>query len=646
MNLSAKLIANRQRIKIALIILCVAYPLIGAFFGLDLGDTGYHLFAFENLRSNPDKINYTTYLTTVVGYLWGKIFGGMGLIAYNLLEVILEWAIIWIVYRTFKDICGEITTLAGSLLAVTAADAYLNIFNYHQFNAFLLVVMLCLEYRAITENKLKLSIYAGAMYTIVVFARVGSVIAVVTLLLYLYDTIMYGGSFKKMWKHIGCCVLGAALSCAVLLAVLYASGTLQNFYDNIIRLRDIASDESTSYGFSNLLSTLIIDNLNVMASGGIFFASIAALACAFNIGYAKQDTLSKRILSVFAACFIGFIAVYQMYYAFNVNPAEDWPQMTSGQRFIIGVMYVAVFALFMMHAFKKSGDTRRSRRLTLLALASYMLVILTIAGSNTGTKHVILGLWLIAPAFLCSVKTLFFHREAKGYLSLGFQKLGLKMDKKTLISVLLVASVMFLSKFTHMLVYTFNYDSIDRTKLTSTVGAWNVRGIYTTEREADAIRGVLENIGAYEELQKNAEGDEAAVSVRNRPLMVFGNTLLFYYLTGKESYGAAWVTSATYSYDRFRTDIEKAREAYGEHTPIAIYCKINYAYGFEEEKYAENLERERSTWYSGKKEFFPDFLEEYNYGISYQNDYYAVLTPGWNEDFRDMEWMILGYSRE
>ena len=55
-------------LKVFLIILIMIYPLAGAFLGLDLGDTGYHLFAFENLASNPEKINCTTFFTTVIGY--------------------------------------------------------------------------------------------------------------------------------------------------------------------------------------------------------------------------------------------------------------------------------------------------------------------------------------------------------------------------------------------------------------------------------------------------------------------------------------------------------------------------------------------------------------------------------------------------
>ena len=616
---------HRIFVRNLLLVLCIAYPFAGMFFGLDLGDTGYHLFAFENLASNPEKINYTTYLTTVVGYFWGRLFGGFGLLAFNFLEVLLEWTIIWLVYRTFKDILGEVTVLAGSLIAVMAADAYLNIFNYHQFNAFLLVVLLCLEYSAISEDRLKFSFIAGMMYPVIVFARVGSVIAVVTWFLYLYDTVMNHGSFRRLGKQLLVFIAGCAVSAVLVIGALQLTGTLGHFYDNVIRLRNIASDSSTSYGFGNLLEMLIMDNLKVMASGAIYAASVLVLICAFNMLYAKQEKRSGKIMTVLAACFIGGISIYQMGFAWNVNPAENWPQMTSGQRFVIGVMYVAAFGAYMLNAF--SHDLA-SRKRTLLVLSGYILVILTIAGSNTGTKHVILGMWLIAPVFVWAVRKIFFSLQTEAWLSVAFRRIGLPMDKKTLLSAFLVAACMFLLKYGHMLYYTFNYDSVDRTKLTATVGAWNVRGIFTTEREAEALRGVLQAIG------ENDGGE---------PLMVYGNSLLFYYLTGKESYGAAWVTPATYAFERYQADLELAKEKYGDTLPIVIYCKTNYAYGFEEEKLEENLQLEKSIWYSGKKEYFVNFLQAGNYGTIFENDYYKVLMP-WRGDGNPdtLWWSIMG----
>ena len=170
-NLTQRFQASKRDVwKYILIVAIVLYPLIGIFFGLDLGDTGYHLFAYTNLMTHPDKVNYTTFFSTAIGAAWNALFGWMGLVGFNLLEVFLEWGLVAIVYHTFRDELGEKTTLLGCLIAIMAMDTYLNIFNYHQLNAFLLTVIFCIEYKAIQKKNEKLSFVAGVLYMFLVFS--------------------------------------------------------------------------------------------------------------------------------------------------------------------------------------------------------------------------------------------------------------------------------------------------------------------------------------------------------------------------------------------------------------------------------------------------------------------------------------------
>lgn len=616
---------NRKYMKRLLIALILLYPLTGAFLGLDLGDTGYHLYAYTNLVSNPDKINYTTYFSSVVGFLWEQIFGGLGLIAFNLLEVFLEWGLVFMVYRTLKKDLGELTVLSGTLFAVIAADVYLNIFNYHQFNVFLLTAILCLEYKAITEDRKLLSLWAGVLYVLVVFSRVGSVIAVITCALYLYHAVMNNFSWKETGKHLLYFAAGIGAAGILLVLCLAVTGRMGFFISNIFRLGNIASDNSTSYGFTNLLRSLIGDNLKVIASGLIFYAAAGLWAAAANIALHQCETRWKKVFCILLGVFVGVIALYQMYFSYKINPAEDWPQMTTGQRFLIGVMYVTAFLCFLYHAFQKD---LHSQKITLLVIASCMLVILSIAGSNTGTKHVILAMWLIAPVCAYTVRRLITSKTLTGYAENLFGLAGMKLHLWALRSAVIVAFVMFFLKFGHMVYYTFNYDSVDRTKLTATVDNKKVRGILTTRREADALNGVLETLEEYDQEQ---------------PLMVFGNSLLFYYMTERDAYGMPWATQIGYSLERYQDDLKKAGKEYGDTLPLVVYCRTNYAYGFEEETLEWNRQTITASLYSGKKEYFLEFLEKHGYGIEYMNDYYAVIVPGLTEDMKGLENVIFGW---
>lgn len=71
------------------------------------------------------------------------------------------------VYKVFHKYLGDLQTLFGILIAIMASDTYLNIFNYHQFNVFFLILILGFEFKAVVEKKFKYSFVAGIFLTLV-----------------------------------------------------------------------------------------------------------------------------------------------------------------------------------------------------------------------------------------------------------------------------------------------------------------------------------------------------------------------------------------------------------------------------------------------------------------------------------------------
>lgn len=625
MRAAGQFVRSRVFWKRLLIALIILYPLIGAFLGLDLGDTGYHLFAYTNLAEHPEKLNYTVFFAAVIGYVWDHLFGFLGLLAFNLLEVFLEWGAAFLVYRTLRRDLGELTVLAGCLFAVVATDTYLNIFNYHQFNMLMLTATLCLQYRALTDDRKAFSFLAGVCYMLAVFARVASVVVVVTCCLYLYHSAMHGFPWKSTWKHLLYYAAGALAAGALVAGGMVLTGHMGTFVANIFRLSGIAADQSSSYGMNNLVEYLIRDNLDVIASGFLFYAAAGVLVCGINLILKKCDTVLQRIILVLVGLLFGAIALYQMDYSFGVNPAPNWPQMTTGQQFLLGVLYVTAFIGFLFSFLKKDG---RSQKLALLVLASCMQINLTIAGSNTRTKHIIMALWLMGPVCFYILRQVILSGRTAVCAGKVFGKLGFALHPKTLRAAAVISLSVFFLKYAHMVYYSFNYDMPDRTKLTATVNSPKVRGILTSRREADAVNGVLEVLDDYDEEQ---------------PLMVFGYSLLFYYLTGRDSYGKPWVTQGTYPLEKFQEDLQALQEDPEEKLPLVVYCRTNNAYGFDEKDLGWLQASATADTYNGKKQAFLDFLESHNYGIQYMNDYYAVIVPELTTDMKGMENVIFGW---
>lgn len=608
---------SEKVIKILLMCGIVVYPLITSFFGIDLGDTGIHMFNYENIFSNPDKVGFTSYFTSVTGNLWLMLFGGLGIWGLNFLEVIMEIAMATVVYKAFGKTLGEVQTLFGIFVAVLASDTYLNVFNYHQFNVFLLILILICQYKAITKDKRIFSLFAGVFFTIVVCSRMGSVTAIVTCFLYLFWYMYENKNVKFLLRHIGSFLVGTLGMGIVMAGVLVLSGQTEYFIANISRLFGLASSSGGGYSMDNLWSTFIFGNLDAIASGFIFLSAGIVLVLGFGMIFTSKETeIKRRVFNILFGIVTVGIAGYQLIYAYDVNEAPNWPQMTTGPSFFIGLFYVITFFSIFYHLHAKAGKTE----IALIGVEAVILPLLTIAGSNTGTKHVILAFWFIAPLSVSSVFALL-KKSSVQLINEMASKLGIVVKYSALVLSILALGVSGGYKFFDMIYATMNFDSTDRSSLRYSIENDKLKFMKTTKREADAVNGVLQTVS---DLQKKDTKEEK--------LMVFGGSILLYSLTDMEAYVQPWVSNPNYSGEKLLQDIEKAEQE-SDTLPIIIYCRTNNYYGFEEWNYDVLIDSEKSNLYGGKKELFAEYLEEKNYSVEYMNDYYVVMAaPGITEN--------------
>lgn len=603
-------VKGEKVIKILLMSGIVLYPLLTSFFGIDLGDTGIHMFNYENIFSNPDKVGFTSYFTSVTGNLWLMLFGNLGIWGLNLLEVIMEIAMATVVYKAFGKNLGEVQTLFGIFIAVLASDTYLNVFNYHQFNVFLLILILICQYKAITEDKRIFSLFAGVFFTIVVCSRMGSVTAIVTCFLYLFWYMCENKDIKFLLRHMGSFLAGTLGMGIVMAGVLLLSGQTAYFIANISRLFGLASSSGGGYSMDNLWSTFIFGNLDAIASGFIFLSAGIVLVLGFGMIFTSKETeIKRRVFNILFGIVTVGVAGYQLIYAYDVNEAPNWPQMTTGPSFFIGLFYVITFFSIFYHLHAKDGKTE----IALIGVEAIILPLLTIAGSNTGTKHVILAFWFIAPISVSSVFALL-KKSSVQLINEMASKLGIVIKYSALVLTLFVLCVSGGYKFFDMIYATMNFDSTDRSSLRYSIENDKLKFMKTTKREADAVNGVLQTVS---DLQKRDTEEEK--------LMVFGGSILLYSLTDMEAYVQPWVSNPNYSEEKLLQDIKKAEQE-SDTLPIIIYCRTNNYYGFEEWNYNVLIDSEKSNMYGGKKELFAEYLEEKNYSIEYMNDYYVVMA--------------------
>lgn len=604
----------KKIVKIFLMFCIGFYPFMTSFYGIDLGDTGIHMFNYENIFSNPELIGFTSYFTSVTGWMWLNVFPGLGIWGLNLLEVFIEIVMAAVIYKTFGQDLGELETLFGILIAVLASDTYLNIFNYHQYNVLFLILILSFQYKAIIRDKKIFSVFAGIFFALVVCSRMGSVTAVITCFLYIFWYMYENKEVKYLFKHIGAFLTGTLGMGFFMGIVLTASGQMKYFIGNIFRLSGLASASDGGYSMNNLWSTFLFGNLDAIASGFIFLAAGIVLFLGISIIFATQKVeIKRKIFNILFGIVIVGIAVYQLIYAYDVNEVPNWPQMTTGPSFFIGLLYVITFFTIFYHLYTKNGNVK----IALIGICAVILPLLTIAGSNTGTKHVILAFWIIAPLSVSSICALL-KRTSIQSLNDITSRIGIVTKRSAVMLTILVLCVCSGYKFFDMIYSTMNFDSTDRSSLQYTINSDKLKFMKTTQREADAVNGTLEVVSDLQSREKDEK----------EKLMVFGGAILLYSLTDMESYVQPWVSNPNYSNEKLGQDLSNAEEK-SEIPPIVVYCRTNNYYGFEDWNYETLLSSELSNQYAGKKELFAQYLEDREYSVEYANDYYVVMAaPG------------------
>ena len=603
---------HRNLVKCLLILLIFLYPFIGSFMGVDLGDTGLHIYGYEHIFETPEMLSFTSYMTMLIGRIWLLIFPYLGVWGLNLLEVILEMALALVIYRTLRPYLGEITTLVGILFSVMAMDTYLNVFNHHQLNVLLLSCIMCFEFKAITTNNIDYSILAGILFSTNIWARVGSVTAIVTLFLYLVWWLLENKKPSIVFMHIGFYLLGAVVAAVVFVSILFLFQHLNLYIRNVFRLGDLAAGNNSvsgGYKLSNLLDSFIWGNLKAMASGALFFAAFIVILIGMSMILQKKQDVKNKVISVFLGSLSLGVAIYLLIYAYDVNPAPRWPQMTTGPSFIIGVLYVVAFFCMMYHWNAQDGQPE----LVYISIMAFFLPLLTVAGTNTGTKHTVLGLWFIAPLTIYAIRSLWCKEYIINSISQFVKRFGLLINKWSWRIAILILCCAFLFKYGDFLYRTTNFDSIDRRDYTASIKSDRLMGLLTTPREADAVNGVIDVIN-------RTKGHT------DRKLMLYGGSLLLYYILDMDAYIQPWINSPVYSNLQINDDL-KMSQIKNNMLPVVVYCRTNNNYGFYESSYNILISTQQKSSDSGKKDILLDFLDKNEYSLEYVNNYYLVLFP-------------------
>lgn len=599
--------------KIILIVFILVYPLIDSFLGVDLGDSGYHVYHSLHIFENPGHMSLSTVLTDIVGNLWFRIFGFLGVWSLNLLEVLVEYAMAFISYRILKRYLGEIPTLVGLALAMVMVRTYLNVFNYHQFHVFWLILAFSSMIKSLETDEVRFSALSGCFIALDTASRLPGITGLIIFIFYIIWGLMrdHKTSFKSWLSHIAYFFIGFLGTISIVAILLYLLGLGDAYLSSVFRLGKVASGDSSSYSSSNLLTTLIKSNTEAIAFGFAYLGSCALFLMAGLMLFSKYSrTIYRKIFyGILAVCFI-IAGFFVWYIIFRIKPLPSWPQASITYWFITGTYYSVTVVIIGLLALNDRSNNKDKDMLIIIGLMGILLPVLTVTGSIMGIKHTVLAHWFIAPLTIYTFSRLVIILNDK-YKKKENALVTSNGTSKAIVLFIVLITGTFGYRFVEMAYRVTNFDSPNRFQLSASIDSKEMKFLKTTPRQAQAVNGVIDSFRDIKE---------------DNSLVVVGGSLMMYTILDKEAYEIMWPVSSS-------TSPQTLNEIFIEPNidtadlPDIIYCRTDQNFGFYESNYKALQNSMKRIMRTSRYMIMNEFIYKYDYKVTYLNDYYLVLEP-------------------
>ncbi len=575
-----------------LIYLIVIWPLIGSFFGVDMADTGSYLYNYQHPFS--DTISLFTFLATAIGALWYKLTSFLGLWGLNFLEVLLEWGVCYYVYKLLIKDINKNVVLLGILISLMICDTYINIYNFHQLNMFLMVFSIYYLYSGLTENKPVQLVVSGGAVAIAVFVRLPSIAALVLLSGIIFWKYMNDLDRKSVFLQVKLFICGF-LSVAILIIFTYFMiFGVERIISEIARAFALSGGESGSaeYDSGNIIFHLIKDTVASIGIGIIILCT--CLMMSYGMIQAYLNLKLKKLYSLVYFVFIGACGLLILFAFYKIAPLpEEWAKLSPfGWSFFGTILISGIYYVF-RGMVNKNED---AKRIALLALLGILLNYLVFAGSGVRFRHTILGMWILLPLSLNFINSLMVNRQIKN-------KLLLSSLRVSTINVCILYSFFIF----HYLMSVNMYDDENIFKLHARINSAETKLVLTTSRQAHTVNEIIGKLNDKKYME--------------RKLIVYGDSVLLYSLSNKEAYIRPWINVPSYTIQEFKDDLNMRQKEESE-LPIVVICRTSAYRGFDESDYNKNLTLAEKAWV--RKAVMLDFLKLNAYEIVYENEYYTL----------------------
>lgn len=427
-----------------LIALVIIFPYLLIFQGLDFTDVGHSLTNYQQIFIEPSSIqnSFACWLTNIIGGIWTKIVGDLGLFGAKLGGALVISSTAFITYTIFKDFLEKKHLLIGLLLAeIVAFSRSVIIIHYNNLTSLFFILSVFFLYNGILHKKNNFIFFAGFILGLNIFIRFSNILGIILIV--------------------------------IVFIIMKLLGHYELFLNSLKNLFGMALDSSSSHAGEYLLRRLYTDHLSVIKH------SIRTIVITILIS--KIFCKVNRYLRDFALLFFSIIIVFYYFYDLRISYIFA----------LVGVMYIAL--IISIISFEKNNINIR-----LISLISLTVLFITPLGSGNGIRNAKYGMWLAFPllvSYISRLRELNLNINLNTYFGRNNSKFLIKQSEMVFIGKILI--VFFLS-FALIFSYRYTYrDTSRRINMHYQVNHPKLQLVYTTKERAEVVEELLNKISKY-----------------------------------------------------------------------------------------------------------------------------------------------------
>jgi hypothetical protein len=359
----------RVVIGIACIVALTVAPIVEAFRGVDLTDTGFLVTGQKFIFDDPGAVAFWfhLWLTNVIGGLVNLVCGGASLFQMKLAAAPVFWGTVAGTLYLFRRSADPVAILLAIAVSMYHALANrINVIHYNNLSLLGFVWAVAFLVEGHVEQRPRKLFWAGFIIVLNAFVRIPNILGLFFILIVPILNLFVRERAKRIpctWRMVGHFFAGSLAAAGIVWLAMVSLGHLDLYWSSLIQLFSSGEEHGSHYGMSDVIRRPFEDTRDALIYGTLGAAALVGMSWA--VSFTRQTRL-HYILAVVAAFAIDF-------YYFRHSPSR-WDVW----RLMVGLGYVN--ALVAVVAGRKYDDARLRLVLFAAALCAFALNW----GSDTG----------------------------------------------------------------------------------------------------------------------------------------------------------------------------------------------------------------------------------------------------------------------